>query len=206
MSVVVLVCILLLYKPAAYKPPGLIGGNRVSPYLTHELLAQFYNNVHLEEPFELVIEQDGIADIIARTPWPKEFEEITLYSPVVIFSPEEMLLMGAVNFKGFEFVVSIVLKPRIDEAGQLHLWVNKVKVGTMNLTFIAKIVAKEMYKRQATITDVNSQDLRAQIAGALLADEPFEPVLQIEGKKVSIKKISLLQKKVLIHFAPVGQN
>ncbi len=112
--------------------------------------------------------------------------------------------MGTVNIKGVEFVVTIVAEPKIDERGLLNLWVTKVKVGAMNITLLARVMAKTMYQKQLATAPLNTQDWRAKIAGSLLNDEPFEPVFKVEDKKVRVKKITITQEKLTIHLTPAS--
>ena len=197
--------VLLLYKPAHYDPPRLIRTKEVSPYLTHELSPQFYNGAQLGEPFDLVVLQKGINEIIAWSEWPKEFDGISLSAPAVLFVPDCIVLMAAVNIKGVELVVTIVAEPTIDDRGLLNLWVNKVKVGAVNITFLAKVLAKTMYQQRLAATPINTQDLRALIAASILNDEPFEPVFRAEDKKVRVKKITIKQEKLILHLTPASR-
>ena len=199
--------VLLLYKPGRYDPPEVVpAGNEqreVSPYLTHELLPQLYNGAQLEEPFDLVITQEGINDIVARSKWPKRSDGISFSAPEVLFVPGSIVLMGTASFKGVGLVVTVVAEPRVDKDGLLNLRVAKVKIGAMNITLVAKLIAKKMYAQRLATTDINIEDLRAQIATSLLNDEPFEPVFKIEDKKVQAKKITIHDEKLTIRLVPV---
>ena len=196
--------LLLLYEPARYEPPDFAHSKEVSPYLTHELSPQFYNGAQRGEPFDLVVIQKGINDIVARSKWPREFDGISFSAPAVLFVPDSIILMGTVNIKGVEFVVTIVAEPGVDEQGLLNLRVAKVKVGAMNITILARVMAKTMYQQRLATTPLNAQDLRAKIAGSLLNDEPFEPVFKVEDKKVRVKKITIEQEKLTIHLTPAS--
>ena len=195
--------VLLLYKPTHYDPPDFAPTKEVSPYLTHELSPQFYNGAQRGEPFDLVVLQKGINDIVARSKWPREFDGIRFSAPAVLFVPDRIVLMGTVNIKGVEFVVTIVAKPRVDDQGLLNLRVAKVKVGAMNITLLARVMAKTMYQQRLSTTPLNAQDLRAKIAASILDDEPFEPVFEVEDKKVRVKKINIKQEKLILRLAPV---
>ncbi len=194
--------LLLLYKPACYDPHVFAHTKEVSPYLTHELSPQFYNGAQRGEPFDLVVLQKGINDIVARSKWPREFDGISFSTPAVLFVPDSIVLMGTVNIKGVEFVVTIVAEPRVDEQGLLNLRVAKIKVGAMNITLLAKVMAGTMYQKQLATAPLNTQDLRTKIAGSLLNDEPFEPVFKVEDKNVRVKKITIKQEKLTIHLTP----
>ena len=195
--------LLLLYKPARYDPPDFAPTNEVSPYLTHEFLPQLYNGVQRGEPFDLPVSQKGINDIVTRSKWPKDFDGIWVSAPAVLFVPDSIVLMAAANIKGVEFIVTIVAEPGVDEQGLLNLRVAKVKVGAMNITILARVMARRIYAQQLATTPLNTQDWRAKIAGSLLNDEPFEPVFEVEDKKLRVKKITITQEKLILRLAPV---
>ncbi len=214
LAAAIVIFALLLYKPARYKPADFGSGNykrgEVSPYLTHELSPQLYNGAQREEPFELVVTQNGINEIIAWSKWPKESEGIRFSAPVVFFAPESIEVMGTANMKGVDLVVTAVVEPRLDEAGLLNLRVAKVKIGAMNITPIARMIAKRMYAQRLATMPIDTEDLRTQIAASLLNDEPFEPVFDIadifenENKKLRIEKITIQEEKLILRLVPAS--
>jgi len=205
---------LLLYKPARYKPPDAIpaGNNQreVSPYLTNVLLPQLHNGAQRDEPFEMVVTQKGINEIIAWSKWPKESEGVTFTAPVVFFAPDNIELMGTANIKGVDLVISVMAEPRLDEEGLLNLHVTKVKIGAMNITPVARMIAKRMYAERLETMPIDTEDLRTQIAASLLNDEPFEPVFDIadifenERKKLRIEKVTIQKEKLTLRLAPAS--
>jgi len=205
---------LLLYKPARYKPPDAIpaGNNQreVSPYLTNVLLPQLHNGAQRDEPFEMVVTQKGINEIIAWSKWPKESEGVTFTAPVVFFAPDNIELMGTANIKGVDLVISVMAEPRLDEEGLLNLHVTKVKIGAMNITPVARMIAKRMYAERLETMPIDREDLRTQIAASLLNDEPFEPVFDIadifenERKKLRIEKVTIQKEKLTLRLAPAS--
>ena len=202
-AVFVIFCLLLLYRPSRYNPPDVVYSRQVSPYLTHELLPQLYNGAQLGEPFDLVVTQDGVNDIVARSKWPKEFGDITFSAPAVLFVPDSIVLMETANVKGAEFVVTVAAEPVLDHHGLLNLKMAEVRVGAVNITLFIKAMAKRIYAQRLAAADIDPNDLQAQIAASLLADVPFEPVLKIEDKRVRVKKITIVQGKLTAHLAPV---
>ncbi|UCC98138.1 MAG: hypothetical protein JSW66_20110 [Phycisphaerales bacterium] len=206
--VAVVIFALLLHRPGRYDPAdrdavGLEDG-QVSPYLTHELSPQFYNGAQRGEPFELVITQKGINEIVAGWGWPRMSEGIMLYAPAVVFSPGSVVLMGTANVKGVEFVVTIVLKPSIDERGLSNLPVAEVKVGAMNITPLAKMMAKKMYTQRLATMSVDTRSFYAKIAAALLNGEPFEPVFEVDRRKLRIEGIIVENEKLTAHLVPAS--
>ena len=208
LGIAIVILILLLYKPARYDPsepaPADNKQGQVSPYLTHELSPQLYNGVQRDQPFDLIVTQEGINDIIAHSKWPKKSDGISFFAPVVLFVPDSIVLMGTANIKGVQFVVTIVAEPGLDDQGFLNLQVTKVKVGAMNITLLAGVVAKRMYQQQLATTPIDTKDLGAQIAASILNDKPFKPVFKLEGKKVRIEKITITQGKMTIRLAPAS--
>ncbi len=204
LAVVLVILVLLLYKPARYDPSDIApvsnSQGQVSPYLTHELFPQLYDGIQRSEPFELVVIQKGINETIARSKWPKESGGVRFSAPAVLFAPESIILMGTASIKGVEFVVTIVVEPKLDEGGLLNLQVSKVKIGAMNITPLARLVARRMYQHRLGTTDINTEDLQAQIAASLLNDEPFEPIFKIDNKKVRVEKITIHEEKLAVRL------
>ena len=214
LALAIIILALLFYKPTRYKPSNTFmsgnNQNQVSPYLTNVLLPQLYNGAQREEPFNLDINQKGINETIARYKWPRESNGVMLSAPTVYFVPDSIVLMGAASIKGAELVITVVAKPRLDEEGLLHLQVDKVKIGAMNITPVAKLLAKRMYADRVETVPVDLNDLRAKIAASLLNEEPFEPILNVNDifedmdKKVRMEKITIAQKKLTIRLVPVS--
>jgi uncharacterized protein YpmS len=206
-AVAAIVFTLLIYRPGRYKPvdPSSYKRGEVSPYLTNELSPEIYNGAQRVEPFDVIITQDGLNDIIARGNWPMESEGVLLYAPAALFIPGRLVLMGTADAKGVEFVVTIELEPKIDEEGLLNLQIAKVKVGAMNITPLAKIIAQKMYMQRISGLEIDSNAIQTKIAASLLTDEPFEPVFSIDDKKkVRIEKITIENEKLLAHLVPAS--
>lgn len=203
LAVAMVIFALLLYKPSRYEPLGVgpVGHKKgqVHRYLTY-LASELYNGAQSDEPFELMVIENGINETIAR--WSAESEGIRFSAPAVLFVPESVVLMGTADIKGAEFVVTIVLEPKIDEKELLNLQVAKVKVGAMNITPLARMIAKRMYQQQIATIPIDTEDLRAQIAGSLLNDEPFEPVFLVEDKKVRLENVAIRHGKLILRFVP----
>ena len=96
-----------------------------------------------------------------------------------------------------------MLKPTLDGQGLLNLQVSKVKVGALNITVLARVMAKKMYSQKLAATDVDTEDWRARIAASLLNDESFEPVFEIGNRKVRVEKITIIREKLAIRLVPV---
>jgi hypothetical protein len=201
---------LLIYRPGRYKPLDSFSQDyeqgQVSTYLTHRLYPQIYNGSQRGEPFEVIITQDGVNDIISRLNWPIQSEGIMLYAPAALFIPGTVVLMGTADIQGVEFVITIELEPSIKESGLINLHVSKVKVGAMNITPLARTLAKEMYAERLAAADVDTNILQAKIAASLLNDEPFEPIFTIEGKKVRIGNVVVGQHELKARLVPESKD
>jgi len=214
LALAIIVLALLFYKPSRYRPPDNVpvsnNQDQLSPYLTNVLLPQLYNGAQRDEPFDLDIDQKGINETIARYQWPRESNGVILSAPAVFFVPDCIVFMGTASIKGAELAVTVVAKPRLDEKGLLHLHVDKVKIGAMNITPIARLMAKRMYTQRLATIPVDTENLRAKIAASLLNGEPFEPVINVKDifddvdKKVRVEKITIAQKKLTIRLVPAS--
>lgn len=200
LAVAVFVLILLLYRPGGYEPiePGGQRG-RVHPYITY-LSSEIYNGAQLQEPFQLVVLDDKLTESIAG--WSEGSEDVWLSSPVICFEPGRIELMAMADMKGVKLIPTVVLEPEIDENGLLNLQVDKVKIGAVNITPLARIVARRMYAQQLADTPVDMEDWRTKVFASLLNDEPFDPVFKVEDKKIRLKKITITEKNLILNFTP----
>ena len=203
--VLTIIAILLLHKPSGFDPPEAIEDKQVSKYLTHVITQDLYNGAQRAEPFDLVVTEEGIRDIIARLEWPKQLGEISFPVPEIKFEPGKIVLRGTVNAETVELFVVIEAAAWVDEQKLLHLNVTKVKVGAVSLTTVAKLVAQAIYNNETTRRQLDAEDTRVKIMGALLRDVPFEPVFEIDKSKVRIDRITIQTQKVIIHFVPHEQ-
>ena len=205
-SVVIIFIPLLLYTPAGFKTPGAVYSREVSNYLTHQLSPQLYNGAQLQEPFDLVVRQEGINEIISHSRWPKDVDGIKFLRPKVLFVPGRIVLMGAVVIKGVELVATVFTEPRLNEQGLLNLHVKRVRIGAVNMTLLARVIAARMYEQQVATKNTDGHSLRAKIAASLLNNEPFEPVFDIpgDGKRVQIEKITIEDEKLTLGLVSVS--
>lgn len=201
----VFVLSLLLYKPAHYNPTEFADDKLVSPYLTNILGPAFNNGVQRGEPFDLIVTQAGINEVLAwsyKHKWSKQFGDISFSAPEVVFTSDTITLMGAVTVVGREFVVTVIARPTISQNGLLNLNVTKVKIGAVNITLIARIIANVAYRKRLETKPIDKDDVRAKIAASLLSNVPFDPVFPVEDRKVRLKKVTIRQKGLLLRFAP----
>ncbi len=206
--VVVVVFSLLKYKPSRYKPLDPLSQDyeqgQVSTYLTHQLAPQVYDGIQQGKPFEIIITQDGINDIISHANWPIQSGGMILDAPAALFVPGTVVLMGTAVLKGVGLVITIELEPKIDENGLINLHVSKVKVGAMNLTPLARLTAQKMYAERLAAADVDTKALQTKIVASLLNDEPFEPIFTVEGNKVRVESVVVDQRELKARLVPVS--
>ena len=204
--VALLVIVLLLHKPSRYHPAPPAepdpNGRQVNPYLHRDLWSKFYNGAQRQRPFEMVVLDQALNEAIAQLKWPQETGGITFSAPQVLFTAGRIVLMGTTAVEGTEFVITLEFGPRLDEQGNLNLLVEKVKVGAMNVTPLAKMMAKKMYKERLESAPVDLEDLRTKIAASLFNEEPFGPVLKVEDKWVRLKSFELADGKLAAQFVP----
>mgnify|MGYP006282762169 CR=1 FL=1 len=202
----------LLYTPSQYKPAvpppadESSDGEPMHPYLSHELMPTLYNGAQEQRPFEMVVLDEALNEAIARMQWPQQAQGITLTAPAVLFVPGRVVLMGTANIEGANLVVTIEIGPEMDDRGYLNLNVAKVKVGAMNVTPLARTIARKEYQERLEMGPIDIEDLGTKIAASLLNQEPFDPVFEVEDKWVRLTDVEITDGKLLAKFAPAGDR
>jgi hypothetical protein len=200
--ILLVIIILLRHKPSDYSPQVTFE-KEVSPYLTNKLLPQFYNGMQRKEPFELAVEQKGLNEAIESLGWPQMFNGLIISTPTVAFAPQHMRLMAMVNYNNMDTVVTVEVTPQFDASGMLSLQVEKVKMGAMSITYVAKKLAKKMYNEQ--ISFIEPDNIVSMALSSVLAEKPFKPVFDIEGKRAKIDKIMVEKQLIRIHIVPIDK-
>jgi uncharacterized protein YpmS len=204
-SVAIIIFALLLYRPGRYRPLGAAPDDQkhVSTYLTNQLVPEINDKVQLDKPFDVVITEDNLNDIISHAGWPLEKNGIILYAPAALITPQAVVLMGTADMQGVQFIVTIEINPVIDGQGLLNLEVSKVKVGAMNLTLVARTLAKKMYAESIAGSTIDTSYWGTKVVASLLNEEPFEPLFPIGGKKtIKIEQITLENGQITAHLVP----
>jgi hypothetical protein len=204
LAVLAVFLLFLVYKPAGYNAVVPDDSGRVSAYLTHQLAQDFYNKAQLGEPFELVIQEAGINDVIATGGWLGQAGDARVSLPVLRFMPDKVMVLTSVYLSGMEFVATVGIKAGINEQGKLSVVLDSVKVGAVPVTIAAKTIAKKMYNEQ--ISGLPKGDIRALVASAIFDDQPFEPIMEVDGKMVKIDKIRIEKGFVRVGFVPVKRR
>jgi hypothetical protein len=111
--------------------------------------------------------------------------------------------MGMVTLEGAEFVVTIIAEPNIDSKELLNLQVLKVKIGAVDITPLAGVLAKRIYQQHFANKKIDKKNVWNKMLVSLVNGQPFEPVFKVEDKKVRAVQIAIEQKKLTISLVPV---
>jgi hypothetical protein len=205
---VIIVCLAMLtHRPRQYQPLPRTTSDEVNPYLTHYLAPQVNNNIQIDKPFEVIVPQKELNEIIADEgslgwSWPVKLNGVTFDRPIVIFAPKRVMLMGIVDYAGFPIVVTVIADPALDNRGLLSLNLRKVKAGIINITPLAKVIAGKVFAHQ-----INKHDTELwlrSLCDALLANKPFEPVFPTyENKDILLTGAEIEQQQLTLRFRPV---
>ncbi len=203
LTAVAVVMILLGHTPQIYQPPVVPPSGQVSPYLTHKLGPDFFASLQLEQPFELVLEQQGVNEIFASTAGVLALGEITLSRPVAVFYPDSVVLMAAVGLGGASSVLSITAQPAIDENGRLNLNIRSVTLGAIPVMSFARKIAQQYADQYLSADD--GQEIVAIVNG-ILDNRPFEPVLTISKYTIRLRKLTLEAGRLTLLIEPVKKT
>ena len=190
---------LLTRTPACYKPAGPENANEVSQYLTNYVAPEIHNKSQLDEPFELVVAEEGLNDIIARGPWPLKLGGVTVTGPAVVLSQDRLLFMAAVRYVHLPMVVTVVMRPRLDEDGLLSINLQQVTAGVFDVTCFAKGVIEKIVADNVRRVDGTWAD---DTSAALLENKPFEPVFTVYDRQIRLTGIDILDREAVLHFVP----
>ena len=203
---VLLVCVVFMLTavPRHYQPLQPENSNEVSQYLTNYLAPQIHNKSQLDEPFELVITEQGLNDIIARGRWPIKLNGLTASGPAVVLSANQITLMATVKYGRLWAVVSIVMSPTIDETGLFCLNLQNVKAGSVGITALAKELSRKITATYLGKVDGNTwaDDMTA----ALLENKAIDPIFAAYNRQVRLTDIDISNGKAVLHFTPQGKN
>lgn len=194
---------LLRFTPRAYAPIAAADPDRVSPYLTHRLGPEFYNQVQLDAPFELVIEQDGLNEIIGAGVWPQWVGDVLVGQPVILFGDDTFYVMSRISYHAVSSVVTLVARPVLDPAGRLNLNIQSVRIGLVPITPLAARVAEKAVDDSAA--EFDDWPGLEPIVRAIVANTPFDPAFEFSKKQIALKAFTLQPKRLRVHLAPVNK-
>ena len=188
--------LLCRHKPRAYRPQPAANSDQVSPYLTHKLGPDLLNGVQLDEPFELLVEQDGLNDIISRQPWIEQFDDFTFTDPVVLFDRDTIYLMGTLEYKGVSSVLTVIAQPRMDAQGTVSMNIQSIRLGVIPVTKLVGYLARKAFEQS------RDQPRLEEIVQAIINGQPFDPVFEIYDRPVRITKMTILPQRLILRFQP----
>lgn len=211
LSVIVILLLLwrmLLYAPPAYKPAAPDNPEQVSPYLTHRLVPDFYNNIQLDDPFNILIEQQGLNDIVARLDWPLDAGFAVVQTPAAVFADGQIQLMAQMDFGKMPLVTTITLNPVLDDNGMFMLNLSGVKMGAVNITPLAKSLIVEFIDSELNSAPENyDYTWLENIKNAVLDNTPFDPIFPVDSiKSVRLSGIDLADEKLTILLTPIEKQ
>lgn len=185
--------------PGNYSPSKTIDSKEMSRYLTNRLGPELHNKAQYREPFKLVVDEYGINDIIARGFNNQQLDGIKFQEICIAFEPAGVCLIGKSEYKGFQFIATLVVKPQIDKNGNFLLKVKKVKAGKSGLPFAPMIIRKKISGR---LEKAASEKLFGDISELLLNNGTVKPIIKVGGVKIRVEKIETVKDKMIIYFAP----
>jgi hypothetical protein len=205
-----LIVVLLLYKPPGYEPVDLHaqpeeGPRQFSRYLTY-LYSQMHNNAQKNETFEIDVLEVGINQAIASAKWPQRSDNITFAQPKAEFNENGITVTGTANVEGIDLVVTVHGLLQMLEDGRFNVHIKTVKIGAMNITLLAKYIAKQMYKEKYGMMYVDSTDPRVLIAASLMEDKPFDPIFEVNDKGVRLTQTTMAEDFVRLRFSPLAAD
>jgi hypothetical protein len=206
LTITTILIVLMLHRPASYNPTKPAKSNEVNKYWTHVILPRVYNSAQEQKPFELTITEEGINQTIADSGWPKISEGAVFSEPQAKFTLDGIMLMGTATIEDVNLIVTIIGKPAIDANGLLHLNLSSVRVGALNVTLVAKIIARKMYKKRLAESDADPDDLNVQVLDSLFDDKPFLPVFDVEDKKIRLTGVTTADGKITLQFTDAGSR
>jgi hypothetical protein len=147
----------------------------------------------------MVFSEQGINDIVARQVDFNSLQRSGLSDLSVTFKRNRILLTGRTVYSGFNFIVTIVLKPYINKEGFLYFGASKVQVGESRIPFAAEAIKRKiLYRLAGPSNDSNTADF----IGMLFNSGKMEPVFSLNRQKLRIKRVTIQDKQLIIQFQP----
>lgn len=168
------ICILFWYTPRAYNPVISDSTKQTSLYLTHDLGPEFFNQVQLCKPFELIITQSGLNDIIRQEFQSEEFGDASFSNPHVIFSDQSVILMGTLAYESVSSVLTIIAAPTMADSGKINLNIQSIRLGMVPvMALVTKLAQKVFDENRSCFEDDPIAEKNIQ---AIIHKEPFDPI------------------------------
>ena len=196
---------LLLYKPSGYQPIATSTDPRhpqqVHRYLTH-LSSELYNGMQTRKPFRIDLLEVGINESILQAHWPLESEGVTFAAPQVSVKPEGVTVLGTASYEGVDLAIRIEGVPTLTQEGRLTLHIAAVRIGALNVTLLARMVAQKMVQAEFAWFTNEPKDIRTQITRSFLEDRPFDPLFAWEDRQVRLTRLVLEKGRVQLTLTP----
>lgn len=189
----------LFSVPRYYRMVKPVSDGQISQYLTNYILPQLHNKSQYGQPFDLIISQDGINDIIIRHIDTNSLQRLGFSDLSVTFKKGRILLTGKTSCWGFDFVTTVVLKPYIDKKGYFRPGISKILAGKSNLPFADEIVKRKILYRLASLSDDSNI---AGVVGILFSGDKKEPVFTLNHTKLRIEKIKVGNREITVSMLP----
>ncbi|MHC5060321.1 MAG: hypothetical protein ACYTFK_04460 [Planctomycetota bacterium] len=186
--------------PQHYQPLQPENSNEVSKYLTNYLAPEIHNKSQLDEPFEIVITQQGLDDIVARSLWPIKINNLTVSGPAVVLSEGQITLMAMVKYGRLGSVLTITMNPKVGADGLVSMNLSKAKAGVFDITTFAKQLSRKIIATYLGESEDNK--LADDISAALVENRPFDPVFEAYDKLVRLTGIDISNGQVNLRFVP----
>jgi len=189
----------LFRTPPYYRPVKFIADGNMSQYLTNYILPELNNKSQYGQPFDLVISETGINDIIVRHIDADSLQQANLSDLSVAFRRGRILLTGKTVYYGIDFIVTLVLKPYIDKEGYFLLKESQIEAGRSRIPFAGEAVKRKVL--EGLVRFINNLDI-GDFNEASLNNRRIEPVFSLNHRRHRIEKITVGDKELIIHFLP----
>lgn len=189
----------LFRTPPYYRPvkPIIEDGN-MSQYLTNYILPQLLNKSQYGQPFDLVISEAGIKDIIARQIDADSLRRANLSDLSVAFRKGRIWLTAKTVYYGIDFFVTLVLRPYVDKEGYFILG-TEMDTGRSRIPFAGEAAKKEVI--EGIVRFINNSKI-GDFNETLLNNHKIEPVFSLNHRRHRIDKITVGDEELIIHFVP----
>ncbi|MBN1816473.1 MAG: hypothetical protein JW828_03880 [Sedimentisphaerales bacterium] len=201
--------VLFTHTPGNYRPVQASGSEEVSTYLTHELATGFHNGIDACEPFEIIVRQDKLNQLIVDGTslgwsWPITLHSITFHAPVIQITPTDLTLMGKVDL-GIPIIVTLVGRPRLTDKGFLELNLEKVKAGAVNITGLARNIGGSIMA--AEVANLAQDQWLKDLSDAFIHNAPYDPVFPVPPYEVYIRltRVESYDQRMILRFEPAGK-
>jgi hypothetical protein len=195
----VLWLIRLFSVPRYYRTVKPVSDGQVSQYLTNYILPELHNKSQYGQPFDIVLSQDGINDIIIRHVDAAGLQRAGFSDLSVTFKKGRLLVTGKTSYCGLDFITTAVLKPYIDKKGRFRPGVSEVLAGKSSIPFADEILKRRILNRLSSLSDDSNI---ADVVRTLFSGKKTEPVFKLNSNKVRIEKITIKNGEIAINFLP----